>query len=131
MGFLPSISGLSWLVVLTMETLPPSLSSHTQPLPKRPAPALPHSVLKLSKLENAALIASAILPLGAPPAFGAIHFQNCEWFQWPPPLLRTAVRMSSGTLLMPRHSSSTLLLSGLGWLWFARRVSLVVAHRGG
>src|SRR5439155_22155186 len=83
-------------------------SSHTHPLPKRPAPALPHSVLKLSKLVNDELIASPILPVGAPPALGAIHFQNCEWFQWPPPLLRTAVRMSSGTELMPRHSSSRL-----------------------
>src|ERR1051325_1862144 len=106
MGFLPSINGLSWFGVLTIETLPPSLSSHTQPLPKRPAPALAHSVLKLSKLPNEELMASATLPVGAPPALGTIHFQNMLWFQWPPPLLRTAVRMSSGTVLMPRHSSS-------------------------
>ena len=26
--------------------------------------------------------------------------QNIAWFQWPPPLLRTAVRMSSGTVPM-------------------------------
>ena len=65
--------------------------------------------MNLSKPPNAALIASATLPVGAPPAFGAIHFQNMLWFQWPPPLLRTAVRMSSGMLLMPRQRSSTLL----------------------
>src|ERR687895_563197 len=92
-----------------MESVPPSLSSHTQPLPNRPAPALPHSSLNLSKLPNDFVIASPAAPVGAPPAFGAIHFQNWLWFQCPPPLLRTAVRMSSGTLLMPRHRSSRLL----------------------
>src|SRR5215207_3049966 len=104
----PSISGLSWFGVLVIDSFPPSLFSHTQPLPKRPAPAFAHSSLNLSKLPNAELIASATLPVGAPPAFGAIHFQNMEWFQWPPPLLRTAVRIASGTLLMPRQISSTL-----------------------
>ena len=99
-----------------IDTLPPSAISHTQPLPKRPAPALPHSVLKLSKLPNAALIASAALPVGAPPALGAIHVQNMLWFQCPPPLLRTAVRMASGTLLMPRHRSSMLLPCSSGCL---------------
>jgi hypothetical protein len=27
--------------------------------------------------------------------------QNIVWLMWPPPLLRTAVRMSSGTVLIP------------------------------
>ena len=27
-----------------------------------------------------------------------MSFQNIVWFTWPPPLLRTAVRMSSGTV---------------------------------
>src|SRR5918993_4275798 len=116
MAFLPSISGLSWFGVLEIDSLPPSLSSHTQPLPKRPAPAFAHSSLNLSKLPNAELIPSATLPVGAPPALGAIHFQNMLWFQWPPPLLRTAVRMSSGMLLMPRHSSSMLLPCSSGCL---------------
>src|SRR5918996_3458808 len=114
MAFLPSISGLSWFGVLVIDSLPPSFSSHTHPLPKRPAPALPHSSLNLSKPPNDELIASAALPVGAPPAFGAIHFQNIEWFQWPPPLLRTAVRTASGALLMPRHRSSMLLLASSG-----------------
>src|SRR6187200_1976499 len=105
---LPSISGLSWFGVLVIESLLPSFSSHTHPLPKRPAPALPHCSLNASKPPKEPLIASAILPVGAPPAPGAIHVQNFEWFQWPPPLLRTAVRIASGMLLMPRHKSSTL-----------------------
>src|SRR5688572_7043395 len=105
----PSISGLSWFGELVIDSLPPSLSSHTQPLPKRPVPAFAHSSLNLSKLPNEPLIASAILPVGAPPALGAIHSQNREWFQCPPPLLRTAVRIASGTLLMLLQSSSTLL----------------------
>ncbi len=113
---MPSISGLSWFGVLAIDSLPPSSISHTQPLPKRPAPPCPTASLNSSKLPNAALIASATLPVGAPPAFGAIHVQNLLWFQWPPPLLRTAVRMSSGTLLMPRHSSSMLLPCSSGCL---------------
>src|SRR6186713_182373 len=108
MGVFPSISGLSWFGVLVMDSFPPSFRSHTQPLPNRPAPALAHCSLNASKLPNAPLIASAALPVGAPPAFGAIHVQNFVWFQCPPPLLRTAVRMSSGTLAMLRHNSSTL-----------------------
>src|SRR5688572_20426875 len=111
----PSISGLSWFGELVIDSLPPSLSSHTQPLPKRPAPAFAHSSLNLSKLPNAELMASPALPVGEPPALGAIHFQNMLWFQWPPPLLRTAVRMASGTLLMPRQRSSTLLPCRSGW----------------
>src|SRR6185295_4199072 len=106
---LPSISGLSWFGELVIDSLPPSFISHTQPLPKRPAPAFAHSSLNLSKLPNAALIPSATLPVGAPPAFGAIHFQNMLWFQCPPPLLRTAVRIASGIVLMPLQRSSTLL----------------------
>src|SRR3989441_4179040 len=109
-GRLPSINGLSWFGVLTIDSLPPSSISHAQPLPNRPTAAFANSSLNLSKLPNAELIALPRAPVGAPPAPGPIHFQNWLWFQWPPPLLRTAVRMASGTLLMPRHNSSTLLL---------------------
>ena len=42
-------------------------------------------------------MSSASLPVGAPPAFGPRIFQKKEWFQWPPPLLRTGPRMASGT----------------------------------
>src|SRR5829696_4193250 len=90
-----------------MESFPPSLRSHTQPDPKRPAPAADHCSLNLSNPPNDSLIARPISPLGDPPAFAAIHFQNIEWFQCPPPLLRTAVRTDSGTSLMPRTSSSS------------------------
>jgi len=31
--------------------------------------------------------------LGSPPPPFFINVQNNEWFQWPPPLLRTAARM--------------------------------------
>src|SRR5688500_1768614 len=102
------MSGLSWFGVLLIASVPASSTSYNQLLPKRAAAALPHSALKLSKLPNAALIACAALPVGAPPAVGAIHVQNFEWFQWPPPLLRTAVRIPSGIVPISRHSSSTL-----------------------
>src|SRR5688572_9141987 len=91
-----------------MDSVLPSLTSHAHPLPKRSTPAFASCSLKVSKLPNADLIASAALPVGAPPAFGAIHVQKRLWFQWPPPLLRTAVRMVSGTLEISRHSCSTL-----------------------
>src|SRR5262245_12093885 len=106
MAFLPSISGLSWLGVLVMESFDPSSSRHTKPLPHRPAPALAHCSLNASKPPNDPVMASPILPVGAPPAFGPIHFQNMLWFQCPPPLLRTAVRTSSGTEPISLHRSS-------------------------
>ena len=45
---------------------------------------------------------------------GPMIVQNSEWLAWPPPLLRTAVRMFSGTLSMLRHKSSMVCLSTLG-----------------
>src|SRR5688500_2425506 len=116
MAFLPSISGLSWLGVLVTSSLPLLSTTHAQPLPKRVVPAWLTAVLNFSKSPNAPLIASATAPVGAPPALGAISFQNIEWFQWPPPLLRTAALMSSGTLLMPFSRSSRLLLCSSGCL---------------
>jgi len=62
--------------VLSIDSLPPVSMSHAQPLPKRPTPALANCSLKASKLLKAALIASATAPEGAPPAPGAISFQN-------------------------------------------------------
>ena len=44
---MPSISGLSWFGELVIDSLPPSFISHTQPLPKRPTPALPPLFLEL------------------------------------------------------------------------------------
>ena len=80
--------------------------SQAQPLPKRPTPAFFISSLNLSKPPNDELIASAIAPVGAPPPPGPMICQNIEWFAWPPPLFRTAVRMASGTALMPLSNSS-------------------------
>jgi hypothetical protein len=96
--------------VLLTSSLPPLLITHAQPLPKRVVPAWLTAVLNFSKSPNALLMASATAPFGAPPALGAISFQNSEWFQWPPPLLRTAALMSSGTLLMFFSRSSRLRL---------------------
>ena len=41
-------------------------------------------------------MAEARSPLGAPPAPGAMFSQNIVWLRWPPPLLRTGPRLSSG-----------------------------------
>src|SRR5690349_20300621 len=99
MGVLPSISGLSWLGVLVTSRLPSLLATtHDQPEPKRPAPALLTASLRPSTPPNLLLIASASAPLGAPPPLGPMICQNMLWLACPPPLLRTAVRLSSGTL---------------------------------
>ena len=42
--------------------------------------------------------------------------QNIEWLAWPPPLLRTAVRMSSGTVLMLLQQILDALRLQLGML---------------
>ena len=94
--FLPSITGLSWFAELSIVSLPPLAMTHAQPLPKRPMAAFFSSSLSLSNPPNEELIASAIAPVGAPPALGPMICQNIEWFAWPPPLFRTAVRMAFG-----------------------------------
>ena len=93
------MSGLSWFAVEAISSLPLFDTSQTQPLPKRPMPAASNFALNSSKLPNVALMSSASLPVGAPPAPGARIFQKNEWFQWPPPLLRTGPRIASGTTL--------------------------------
>ena len=84
--------------------------------------------LNESKLPNDDVIASPTLPVGAPPLPGPMSSQNIVWLTWPPPLFRTAVRISSGTLLMPRTRSSTLLLLKVGRL-LERRVQVVHIRR--
>src|SRR5258708_37276655 len=87
--------------------LPPDHGTHAQPLPRRPVPAAAICSLNLAKSPKVFLIASPTAPLGSPPALGPIQVQNSEWLWWPPALLRTAVRMSSGTwLIFLRRSSS-------------------------
>src|SRR3954465_5418552 len=107
MAFFPSISGLSWFGVLVIDNLPPSLMSQAQPDPNRPVPAAANCSLNLLKSPNALLMASPSLPLGSPPLLGPMISQNIVWFQWPPPLLRTAVRTDSGTVLMLFINSSS------------------------
>ena len=51
----------------------------------------------LPKPPKVDLMSSASFPLGSPPAFGPMIVQKNEWLACPPPLLRTAVRISSGT----------------------------------
>src|SRR5688572_33511407 len=97
MGVLPSMIGLSWLAVLSMVSLPDDDTSHAQPLPNRVVAALANCSLHVSKLPKAPVMASAALPVGAPPAFGAIRVQNSEGLACPPPLLRTAIRLASGS----------------------------------
>ena len=52
---LPSISGLSWFGVLVIESLPPSLTSHAQPEPKRPTPAARELLLELGEVAERGL----------------------------------------------------------------------------
>src|SRR5512146_3328026 len=91
-----------------MSSLPePSLTSHAQPEPKRVVAAAVNFSLKGSNPPKVLLIASAILPLGCPPFFGPMIVQKREWLEWPPALLRTAVRMFSGTMAQLLASSSS------------------------
>src|SRR5690606_28151968 len=94
------MSGLSWLAVEpTASFLSAVTTSQAQPEPKRVAAALANSSLNLSKEPKVELIASASLPVGAPPLPAPRIFQKKEWLLWPPALLRTPPRMASGTLL--------------------------------
>ena len=54
-------------------------------------------LLELIERPEGLLIASASLPDGLPADLALRSFQKKEWFTWPPPLLRTAVRIASGT----------------------------------
>src|SRR5579863_1237803 len=89
--------GLSWLAEDSIPSLPSLTTSQAQPEPNRPIPAAANLVLNSANDPNADLTAAARSPVGSPPAPFFIIFQNMEWFQWPPPLLRTAVRIFSGT----------------------------------
>ena len=56
----------------------------------------------------------AIAPEGSPPPLGFMICQNMVWLTWPPPLLRTTVRTSSGTALRSLRSSSAVFLPRSG-----------------
>ena len=71
------MSGLSWFGVEAISSLPSLLlSSHAQPLPKRPRPAASNFSLKASKLPKVAAMSVPSLPVGAPPAFGPMIRQK-------------------------------------------------------
>ena len=122
--FLPSMSGLSWFGVLVIASLPPSLTSHAQPEPKRPAPAAWNCSLNFVEVAERALDRVGELAGRLAAALGPISSQNIEWFQWPPPLLRTAVRTASGTLLRSLQQIVERLARELGRL-LERRVEIV------
>ena len=73
-----------------------STTSHVQPEPNRFTPASLICALSASGSPKASLIAASSAPEGSPPPRGCMICQNIEWFQCPPPLLRTAARLSSG-----------------------------------
>src|ERR1700736_6204903 len=99
------MTGLSWLALELISSLPPAWTSQAQPEPKRVVAAAVNFSLNASKLPNVLLIAEARLPLGGPPALGPMISQNMVWLMAPPALLRTAVRMFSGTMAQWSESS--------------------------
>src|SRR6187431_1009045 len=104
-----SMSGVSWFGVDLTASPVPSQTSHVQPEPNRLTPASFTCFFSSSALPNTSEIASASAPTGSPPPSGDMISQNSEWFACPPPLLRTAVRLSSG---MASRFAST---DSIGW----------------
>ena len=95
--------------MLVTSNSPLFTTNQAQPEPKRVAPAFANSSLNASKLPNFASIAVASSPTGCPPPFGDRIVQKNVWLACPPPLLRTAVRIASGTSFKFATNSSTLL----------------------
>src|SRR5450755_1173110 len=85
-----SIKGLSWLGVEQIASFPSRIPSHTHPLPNLAAPAALNFSFISSSDPKASSIASANFPSGLPPPSADKISQKKLWFQWPPPLLRTA-----------------------------------------
>ena len=78
-----------------------------QPEPNRVAAAAANFSLKASIEPNAASIAAASSAVGAPPLpCGPMTFQKSEWLKCPPPLLRTAALIASGSVATRRQISS-------------------------
>src|SRR6478672_4595123 len=100
--------GESCLALDVISILEPSLISQAQPDPNRVVAAAPNFSLKAANPPKTLLIAASRFPTGSPPAFGAIIVQNSEWLLWPPPLLRTAVRIFSGTIAQLLASNSPI-----------------------
>ena len=104
----PWSHGESWFGVEYTASAVPSQTSQLQPLPKRFTPPSISAAFSWSKPSNVASIASASAPPGgAPPPSGLMICQNSVWFAWPPALLRTAVRFSSGISSRSASTCST------------------------
>src|SRR5205823_13413748 len=88
---------------------------HAQPEPNRPRPAAVNFSWKPANEPKDELIAAARSPLGSPPPPFFISVQNSVWFQCPPPLLRTAMRILSGTESSPFSRSSMGLACRADW----------------
>src|SRR4029077_8664857 len=88
--------GVALFGVESMASFPSFTTSHAQPEPNRPRPAALNLSLNPAKDPKLELIAAARSALGSPPPPFFIRGQNSVWFQAPPALFRTAIRMFSG-----------------------------------
>jgi len=96
-----AISGLSWLAVdvILSAPVPSSRTSHAHPLPNRPAAAALNFSFMASTDPNASSMAAFSSAEGPLLSVGPhMAFQKKAWFHAPPPLLRTTVATSAGTL---------------------------------
>src|SRR5260221_282375 len=93
----------------------PSLINQAQPEPKRPMAAFWNWSLKAAKSPNDDLMAFIKAPVGSPPAFGAMISQTIGWLTGPPALLRTVMRIDSGTLFKSLINASALLSCRAAW----------------
>src|SRR5690349_16673893 len=108
------MSGLSWFGVLEIVRPLPSRTRHAHPDPNRLVAAALNCSSSLANPPHPPSTAAARAPDGSPPALGAMIVQKNEWFQWPPPLFRTAVRTASGTAFRFETRSSTLRSASSG-----------------
>jgi hypothetical protein len=121
------ISGESWFGVETTARPVPSQISQVHPEPNRLTPPSFTAARSWSASPKVSATASPNAPDGSPPPPGFMISQKREWFAWPPPLLRTAARLSSGISSSsastcssgrPSHSlpsSALLRLSTYAW----------------
>src|SRR6266498_1725019 len=106
-GVSPLLIGESWFAVETTARPVPSWISQVQPEPKRLTPASFTAALSSSRPPKVDSIAEPSDPLGSPPPLGLMISQKKLWFAWPPALLRTTVRLSSGSRSKVVSTSST------------------------
>ena len=73
MGFLPSISGLSWFAVLSMTSLPPASISQAQPLPKRVDAGLGELLLEACRSRRTTTLIASPIAAGRLAALARAH----------------------------------------------------------